>query len=82
MSGCIVCVYDLYEESLASYEDSITTLRESLGALGIPPDTWPVNVRPDIEKSIPQSRKAVIFNTFGEMERKLEEKNGEEHEKS
>ncbi|KIJ91882.1 hypothetical protein K443DRAFT_685677 [Laccaria amethystina LaAM-08-1] len=28
MSGCAVCVYDLYEESLASYEDSITTLRE------------------------------------------------------
>jgi hypothetical protein len=81
MSGCIVCVYDLYEESLASYEDSITTLRESLGALGIPPDTWPVNVRPDVKKSTPESRKAVIFNTFEEMERKLKEKK-EEDEKS
>ena len=73
MSGCAVCVYDLYEESLASYEDSITALRKSLGTLGIPPNTWPLNVRPDIEKSTPESRKGVILNAFEEMERKLKE---------
>jgi len=82
MSGCTVCVYDLYEESLASYEDSIAALRKSLGALGIPPDMWPPNVRPDVEKSTPESRKGVILNAFEEMERKLKEKKGEEGGKS
>ena len=82
MSGCAVCVYDLYEESLASYEDSIAALRKSLGALGIFPNTWPRNVRPDVEKSTPESRKGVILNAFEEMERKLKEKKEEEDEKS
>jgi len=82
MSGCAVCVYDLYEESLASYEDSIITLRKSLGALGIPQKMWPLNVRPDVEKSTPESRKEVILNAFEEMERKLKEKKGEEDGKS
>ena len=82
MSGCAVCVYDLYEESLVSYEDSIAALRKSLGALGIPPNTWPLNVRPDIEKSTPESRKGVILNAFEEMERKLKEKKEEEAGKS
>lgn len=82
MSGCAVCVYDLYEESLASYEDSITALRKSLGALGIPQDTWPLNVRPDVEKTTPESRKGVILNAFEEMERKLKEKKEKEDGKS
>ena len=82
MSGCAVCVYDLYEESLASYEDSITALRKSLGALGIPPNTWPLNFRPDVEKSTPESRKGVILNAFEEMERKLKEKKEDKDGKS
>ena len=82
MSGCAVCVYDLYEESLASYEDSIVTLRKSLGALAIPQDTWPRNVRPDVEESTPDGRKGVILNAFEEMERKLKEKKEEEDGKS
>ena len=80
MSGCAVCVYDLYEESQASYEDSIAALRKSLGALGIPPNTWPLNVRPDTEKSTPESRKGVILNAFEEMERKLKEKKEEKED--
>ena len=82
MSGCVVCVYDLYEECLASYEDSIVTLRRSLGALGIPQDTWPLNVRPDVEKSTLESRKGVILNAFEEMERKLKAKEENEDGKS
>ena len=82
MSGCAVCIYDLYEESLASYEDSITALRKSLGALGIPPNTWPLNIRPDVEKSTPESRKGVILKALEEMERKLKEKKEEEDGKS
>ena len=80
MSGCAVCVYNLYEESLASYEDSITALRKSLGALGIPPNAWPLNIWPDVEKSTPESRKGVILNAFEEMETKLKEKKGDKEE--
>ena len=50
--------------------------------MGIPEDTWPLNVRPDIEKSTPESRKGVILNAFEEMERKLKEKKEEKDGKS
>ncbi|KAL4250379.1 Oxidoreductase-like domain-containing protein, partial [Pleurotus pulmonarius] len=45
MSGCAVCVYDLYEDSLSAYKDSIAALRSSLEERGIPETEWPAPVR-------------------------------------
>lgn len=45
MSGCAVCVYDLYEESLQAYKDSLVTLRASLQTSNIPEQEWPDSVR-------------------------------------
>lgn len=72
MSGCAICVYDLYEESLEAYKESIVALRSSLSALSIPDSEWPDRVRtntPAVEK-----RHEVILNAFEEMERQLKEK--------
>ncbi|KAJ7463885.1 hypothetical protein B0H11DRAFT_2240828 [Mycena galericulata] len=45
MSGCAVCVYDLYEEDLAAYSASLDGLRATLTAKGIPEAAWPEGVR-------------------------------------
>ncbi|KAG1729507.1 uncharacterized protein EDB91DRAFT_1059958 [Suillus paluster] len=72
MSGCAICVYDLYEESLEAYKESIATLRSSLSALSIPESEWPVRVRTNIPTTA--KRNEVILSAFEEMERQLKEK--------
>ncbi|KAJ7121568.1 oxidoreductase-like protein [Mycena epipterygia] len=70
MSGCAVCVYDLYEESLGAYRDSLQTLRATLAAAGIPEASWPDNVRLGQR---PEG-KPVGLSAFEELERALREK--------
>ena len=41
MSGCAVCVYDLYEESVDAYRDKMVAFRTKLGEMGVPEDEWP-----------------------------------------
>ncbi|KAJ7463894.1 hypothetical protein B0H11DRAFT_83032 [Mycena galericulata] len=45
MSGCAVCVYDLYEEALTAYRVSLDGLRATLAAKGIPEAALPEGVR-------------------------------------
>ncbi|KAF8951070.1 oxidoreductase-like protein [Flammula alnicola] len=73
MSGCAVCVYDLYEESLEAYNKAVAALRTSLSALHIPESEWPANIRPKETNSNDRERKrkATILSAFEEMERKL-----------
>lgn len=77
MSGCAVCVYDLYEEALAAYKDSVTTLRAALSARHIPETEWPAHIR--TSKVIPtptttEKSKGAVLDAFEEMERALKEK--------
>ncbi|KAG2054323.1 hypothetical protein BDR06DRAFT_884446 [Suillus hirtellus] len=72
MSGCAICVYDLYEESLEAYKESILTLRSSLSALSIPESEWPDHVRTNTPAI--QKRHDIVLNAFEEMERQLREK--------
>lgn len=62
MSGCAVCVYDLYEESQSHYRDSIETIRKSLSNLAIPQTEWPSSLtntlRSDIQKVASASESA------------------------
>ncbi|KAG0702197.1 hypothetical protein DFH29DRAFT_805330 [Suillus ampliporus] len=69
MSGCAICVYDLYEESLEAYKELIATLRSSLSALSIPESEWPERVR----TNTPAAAKSTL-SAFEEMERQLKEK--------
>ncbi|KAG2063751.1 hypothetical protein BDR04DRAFT_1111144 [Suillus decipiens] len=72
MSGCAICVYDIYEESLEAYKESIVALRSSLSALSIPDSEWPDRVRTNPPAA--EKRQEVILNAFEEMERQLKEK--------
>lgn len=82
MSGCAVCVYDLYEETLKAYKEAIMSLQNSLSALDIPEDEWPSSIRHQSsgEPSSLDKRKEVILNAFEEMEKALKLKRQSEVE--
>jgi hypothetical protein len=69
MSGCAICVQDLYQESLDDYNASVATVRASLTDMKVPEDEWPETIRPGVERrtSLPASS----LNAFREMERAL-----------
>ncbi|KAI5997306.1 hypothetical protein F5J12DRAFT_852216 [Pisolithus orientalis] len=75
MSGCAVCVYDLYEKSLNAYKESVATLRASLAVLSIPESKRPLSIRTtSSQSSIAMKQKDVVLSVFEEMERALKEK--------
>jgi len=78
MSGCAICVYDLYEESLEAYKKAIADLRIKLISMDIPENQWPNNIQSH-RKSGPMTQavnpaNSVVQSAFKEMERMLEEK--------
>ena len=68
MSGCAVCVYDLYQESLDAYRTAVASVRASLASRGVPMEQWPENIRLDLERKTSPS---IILSAFEEMERNL-----------
>jgi len=72
MSGCAVCVHDLYQETLEDYNSSVTAVRTSLTAMKVPMEEWPESIRPGSERQTPLPAPAVSRNAFQEMERALE----------
>jgi hypothetical protein len=68
MSGCAVCVYDLYQESLDAYKTAVVSIRASLTSMGVPVEQWPENIRVDLERKTTPS---IILSAFEEMEREL-----------
>ncbi len=74
MSGCAICVYDLYEESLAAYRDAVNTLRQSLTAVKVPESEWPVNLRTTMREAatkFSESKKEITLSAFKELEQAL-----------
>ncbi|KAF5350673.1 hypothetical protein D9756_008733 [Leucocoprinus leucothites] len=77
MSGCAVCVYDLYEESLEAYNEAVEDLRTKLVAVNIPEDEWPKHIRTRRQtgsNTQPAKFASVVMSAFEEMERRLKEK--------
>ena len=72
MSGCAVCVQDLYVEALDEYTKALATLRTSLGLLNVPEDKWPPEVRTG--NYVPAPKKNVALSAFEELERQLLER--------
>jgi len=72
MSGCAICVHDLYQDSLATYHESVASLRSSLAGLDIPESEWPSNIQTSAVGSA--ARKDVVMDVFAEMERNLRQK--------
>jgi len=77
MSGCAICVYDLHEDALETYEDALRTLRSSLSSLGIPEHDWPQSIRVASSSGpvLPPARQ-VVNDAFEQMERALAAKQG------
>ena len=67
-----MCVYDLYEEALISYEEALAQLRGALTAAKIPVHEWPAHVQPD--GSSKDKRVDVVLSAFEEFERSLKAK--------
>ena len=44
MSGCAVCVYDLYDDALTEYRERIVALQTALRAKGVPEAEWPARI--------------------------------------
>ncbi|KAK0485924.1 hypothetical protein IW261DRAFT_1452766 [Armillaria novae-zelandiae] len=65
MSGCAVCVYDLYEESMAAYKKNVAALRNALYE-------WPASIISPTENV--ERKSNVVLSVFEEMERALKEK--------
>ncbi|KAF8189496.1 oxidoreductase-like protein [Mycena galopus ATCC 62051] len=70
MSGCAICVYDLYEESLAAYKESLAALRSTLTSDGIPEESWPKSIR----AGVVAREKSVTLSAFEELEKSLKAK--------
>ena len=73
MSGCAVCVYDLYEELLAAYNTEVDALRKALTDMRIPDSEWPAHIRLNHRSNFntEAKRKETILSAFEEMERAL-----------
>jgi len=84
MSGCAICVYDLYEESLAAYQDEVDALRKTLTGLKFPESEWPAHIRLHKRDAAPGTeaqRKEKVLSAFEEMERTLALKKQQQIEK-
>jgi len=68
MSGCAVCVHDLYQESLDDYNASVAAVRASLTNMKVPEDEWPETIGPGAEKRMSSN---TSLGAFQEMERAL-----------
>jgi Oxidoreductase-like protein, N-terminal len=71
MSGCAICVHDLYQESLDAYRASVASIRASLTDMRVPTKQWPETIRPDSEGRTPLPASSVSLSAFEEMERAL-----------
>ncbi|KAI0790374.1 oxidoreductase-like protein [Abortiporus biennis] len=74
MSGCAVCVYDLYQEALEDYQNSLSSLRTSLKGINIPEDQWPQQIRlpaGGTKSSQKPRERDVALSAFEELERRL-----------
>jgi Oxidoreductase-like protein, N-terminal len=71
MSGCAICVHDLYQEALDNYNTSVTAVRASLTVMKVPVEEWPKTIRPESQKRTSLPTSSVSLSAFKEMERAL-----------
>jgi hypothetical protein len=71
MSGCAICVHDIYQESLDEYNYSVAAVRANLDAMKVPVEEWPETIRPGSEKRTSSQASGVSLSAFEEVERAL-----------
>ncbi|KAF8495032.1 hypothetical protein JB92DRAFT_2994477 [Gautieria morchelliformis] len=76
MSGCAICVYDLYLTSLETYQEDVAAMRSKLESQNIPVSQWPGEIRGENDGSMgkdPPSELDVSISAFAQLERSLRE---------
>jgi len=79
MSGCSICVYDLYLSSLESYRDAVASLRSTLQAQQVPVSMWPAELKENSETdndALRNSELTVSMSAFAALEKELRESKG------
>ena len=76
MSGCAVCVYDLYDEARKDYMHAIGNIRSELTKMGVPETEWPADIRTDWQggQTSPVSKPNVSLSAFEQLELALRTK--------
>ncbi|KAH9941198.1 uncharacterized protein BXZ73DRAFT_42238 [Epithele typhae] len=76
MSGCAVCVYDLYDEARTDYLNAVDKIRASLKDTGIPEDEWPAELRSRSQggSGVPSAKPNVALSAFEQLELALKAK--------
>ena len=74
MSGCAICVYDVYEDSLLTYKASLVSLRTRLKSMGIPQSEWPSRIGSSPASLAVQRPPNTSIDAFEAMEKALKVK--------
>ena len=64
MSGCAVCVYDLYEEAVEMWREEMEGVKGRLKEMGVDESEWPVGLQT-------RQRRSVVQDAFKQLEREL-----------
>ncbi|RPD65699.1 hypothetical protein L226DRAFT_434645, partial [Lentinus tigrinus ALCF2SS1-7] len=83
MSGCAVCVYDLYDEAREDYVKTMDHIRSELTKMGVSETEWPADVRSDWKggQTSPVSRPDIALSAFEQLELALKAKKEKETQK-
>ena len=73
MSGCAICVYDLYQDAMNTYNQSLESLRISFSNMQIPEYEWPISVRHLTGADKGKVVRDVSLSAFEELENSLRE---------
>ena len=76
MSGCAICVYDLHEEALSKYKETIARITSSLREMNVSESEWPSELLSSNEDRSDggTNGKSPSMTAFEELERKLKAK--------
>ena len=75
MSGCAICVHDLYNEALKAYENDVASLRSALIEEGVAESDWPTQIQTSTAK---RRKKDIVLSAFEKMELELAAKHKQE----
>ena len=76
MSGCAICVYDLYDEARTDYVQAIDKIRADLVHLNVPEHEWPSDIRsnPQDDENNSAPKATPVLNAFEQLELTLKAK--------
>ncbi|KAL5476726.1 hypothetical protein ACEPAI_2912 [Sanghuangporus weigelae] len=82
MSGCAVCVHDLYAEALDAHESTLQSIRSALHDKGVAEETWPKQLRYGLSaEAIEGENDNASLSAFEQMELQLAAKKRAQEQK-